>query len=97
MTENTIEMTIDSVDKLNESYLSFLKNGGMIIPIQAELGSMHTVKLNLLAESEPLNFSGKVVWLAPTGAQLPQFNGVGVEFTSANAKTLKSKIESMLA
>lgn len=94
--ENATEVTIENLDKLRQSYLSFLQNGGLIVPTHAELGSEVAVKLNLYSEDEPLHFSGKVVWLAPAGAQLPQFNGVGVEFTGPNAKTLKSKIETAL-
>ena len=95
--ENTIDVTIENRDKLKQSYLSFLQHGGLIIPTQSQLGCVHTVRLNLFSEDKPLSFNGKVVWLAPVGAQLPQFNGVGVEFTGDNAKDVRSKIESALS
>ena len=83
---------------LYESYMPFLRNGGLFIAAAEgrELGDRVRLSLNLMHEPEPLEATGKVVWMTPKGAQGSRAPGIGIQFDGKD-DALRRKIETYLA
>ncbi|MGF1527475.1 MAG: PilZ domain-containing protein [Candidatus Competibacterales bacterium] len=81
---------------LYQSYLPFVKGGGIFIPTQRtfQLGDEVFLLLTLLEESERYPITGKVVWLTPKarGAMRPM--GIGLQFNEGpETQVVVKKIE----
>ena len=78
-----IELTIDDKDALYRAYMPFVRNGGVFVPSRGryELGDDVSVALNLYGSNEPLQITGKVVWVTPERAQGKRIAGIGVQFS----------------
>ena len=92
-----LEVSIRDATALHSAYMSFLKNGGLFVPTQREMGLGQEVLLllTLMDEAEKLPIAGKIVWLTPPGAQGNRQAGIGVEFSEQDA-VVGAKIENYL-
>ena len=85
---------------LYSAYMPFLKYGGIFVTTTKRyfLGDEVFLLLTLPESSERLPVAGKVVWVAPPGAQGNRPAGIGVQFAeTAEGETVKGKIEALLA
>lgn len=84
--------------ELNLSYMPFINDGGLFVPTMDRylLGDRVLVDLSLPAKKEPVRIEGKVVWITPNNALYHVLPGIGIQFTGANAATVRGLIESML-
>lgn len=98
--QSILSVVITDKASLHQSYMPFVKNGGLFIPTKKtySLGNEVFVLLTLLDESEKIPFSGRVVWITPKGAQGNRLTGVGVQFhDDQNGNAVRNKIETYLA
>ena len=74
--------------------MSSLKNRGLFVPTQREMGLCQEVLLllTLMDEAEKLPSAGKVVWLTPPGARGNRQAPIRVEFPEQDA-AVRAKIE----
>ena len=90
-------MSIADKEALCDSYMSFLRNGGLFMQTSQEyrLGEEVLVLLKLLDQPKKLPVAGRVVWVTPQGAQGNRPAGIGIEFSKEDA-TLNATIENYL-
>ena len=97
--QNILSVVISDKTVLNESYMPFVKNGGLFIPTKKtySLGNEVFVLLTLMDEREKIPFAGRVVWITPKGAQGNRPAGIGVQFhDDQNGIAVRNKIETYL-
>ena len=98
--QNILSVVINDKADLYQSYMPFVKNGGLFIPTKKaySLGNEVFVLLTLLDEKEKIPFAGRVVWITPKGAQGNRQAGVGVQFNNdQSGNAVRNKIETYLA
>jgi len=95
--QDVLNVIIADKQALYDSYMSFLRNGGLFIQTSQEyrLGDEVLVLLKLLDQPEKLPVAGTVVWVTPQGAQGNRPVGIGIEFSEEDA-ALNAKIENYL-
>ena len=95
--QDVLNVIIADKQALYDSYMSFLRNGGLFIQTSQEyrLGDEVLVLLKLLDQPEKLPVSGTVVWITPQGAQGNRPAGIGIEFSEEDA-ALNATIENYL-
>ncbi|MFD2166549.1 PilZ domain-containing protein [Thalassotalea euphylliae] len=83
---------------LYQSYMPFLKQGGLFIrtPEYFELGTEISLDVLLPDSLEKSNVKGVVCWLTPVGAQNGTPPGIGVSFTE-DSENVRAQIEKMIA
>ena len=95
-----LSLSISDENTLYQSYMPFLKNGGLFIPTNKiyKLGDEIFLLLTLMNESEKLPVAGTIAWVTPKGSQGNQAAGIGVHFSTEDGSglTAKSKIETYL-
>lgn len=97
--QSILSAVIGDKTALYESYMPFVKNGGLFIPTKKTytLGNEVFILLTLLDEPEKIPFAGRVVWITPKGAQGNRRTGIGVQFNDdQNGKAVRIKIENYL-
>lgn len=67
---------------LYQSYMPFMKNGGLFVRTteQFELGTDINLLVTLPDSLEPSKITGKISWITPIGAQNGTPAGIGVSF-----------------
>lgn len=92
-----LNVIIADKEALYDSYMSFLRNGGLFIQTSQKyrLGEEVLLLLKLLDQPEKLPVSGKVVWVTPQGAQGSRPAGIGIEFSQED-EALNATIENYL-
>lgn len=92
-------LTLDDTDSLYAAYLSFVKEGGLFIPIPEvghyAMGQFVSVTLTLMSEITPFSLRGRVIWITPKQSGY-RTAGIGIQF-DAQERVLKAKIEAYLA
>lgn len=96
--ESIIQYAMKDPIELNLSYMPFISDGGLFIPVNQayHLGDLVTVELQLPGNTEPVRFEGKVVWITPTNALHHVLPGIGLQFTGSNKQTIRNQIEAYL-
>lgn len=93
-------VTLKVPDKaaLYQSYMPFIKHGGLFIPTTRpyRLGDAVILLLMLLDDPERLSVPGQVVWITPRVAQGKRRQGIGVQFGVENGGVVQKKIETLL-
>lgn len=93
-------LTLKIPDKhaLYQSYMQFIKNGGLFIPTNRDyrIGDPVIILLLLPEDPERHSVSGRVVWITPKDAQGRRRQGIGVQFGSENGGVVQKKIETLL-
>jgi type IV pilus assembly protein PilZ len=94
--KSIITLKIPNENILYQSYLSFLKHGGLFIKTKRayQLGKEVFLLLTLDKETNPI--VGKVVWINPQGAQGGRPPGIGVHFNAMDEGKTRKKIEQLL-
>lgn len=93
-----LSLSIRDRTLLYESYMPFVRNGGLFVAAAEgrSLGDQVRLSLHLMHEPEPLQATGKVVWVTPRGAQGNRAAGIGIQFDGKD-DALRRKIETYLA
>jgi len=83
---------------LYQSYMPFLKNGGLFYKTNGrfELGTEVTLEVSLPDALENAEVKGEVCWLTPIGSQSGTPSGVGVSFTD-DPELVRNQIEKYIA
>ncbi len=95
---SVISIAIKDKQALYMSYMPYVKNGGLFVPTKKEynLGDEMFLLVKIMEEPDPVQISGKVVWISPPGALGNRPRGVGVQFTGETAKNAANLIEGKL-
>ncbi len=95
---NMLQLHIPDEQTLYNSYLPFLKQGGLFIPTDKnyKLGDEVFLLLTLLSDGEKMPVAGKVVWVNPKGVQGRRPAGIGVHFGELDKGATRNKIEKAL-
>ena len=93
-----LNVSIKEVNELYECYMPFVTNGGLFIPTRKQflLEDEVFVVLDLMDEPDKIPFTGRVVWITPSGGVSSRRQGIGIQFGEDNAD-LVAKIETYLA
>ncbi len=99
MKRNMLTVNIPDENTLYNSYLPFLKHGGLFITTDKSyrLGDEVFLLLTLLNDGEKTPIAGKVAWVNPRGAQGGRPAGIGVHFGELDKGATREKIEKALA
>ncbi len=97
MSRNMLTLTIPDEEILFDSYLSFLKRGGLFIKSDKsyQLGDEVFLRLTLL-EGEIIPVACNVAWINPKGAQGGRPPGIGVHFSDKDEGKVRREIEQIL-
>ncbi len=96
--QGLMSLTIKDTTSLYQSYMPFIKGGGLFVPTHKRysLGDDVFIRLTLMEEGDKLPVPGKVIWITPTGAQDGRISGIGVQLNDPTA-AVRTKIETYLA
>ena len=94
-----LSCTIKDKGTLYQSYMPFVKNGGLFIPTDKKfsLGDEVFMLLALMDSSDKLPVAGSIIWVTPPGGQGNRKMGVGVQFSDKDNGDTSRKIETFLA
>ncbi|MFT5136422.1 MAG: type IV pilus assembly protein PilZ [Arenicella sp.] len=95
---SVISITIKDKQALYMSYMPFVKNGGLFVPTKKDynLGDELFLLVKIMDEEEPMQISGKVVWVSPPDAHGNKPRGIGLQFLGDTARQTSNLIESKL-
>jgi type IV pilus assembly protein PilZ len=98
MKKNMLNLSITDEQTLYNSYLPFLKRGGLFVPTERtyKLGNEVLLLLNLMNEGKT-PVAGEVVWMTPKGAAGGRPTGIGVHFSEKDNGATREKVEKALA
>jgi len=97
--QSILPVSIKDNEALHQSYMPFLKGGGLFVPTSKpyNLDDELFLLINLLDEKERLPVTGKVVWITPLGAQGNRVAGIGVQFSdTSDSEEARQRIEALL-
>lgn len=94
----TISLALKTKEDLYAANMPFIKEGGLFVATSTEypLGSPVRLQLELMDEIEIFAVEGKIVWKTPQAAQGNMDPGIGIQFTSKEAKEVLKKINAYL-
>jgi type IV pilus assembly protein PilZ len=96
-----LSLSIKDKPALYAAYMPFIIGGGLFIPTSREyaMGQEVFVLLHIMEESDRMPIAGKVVWKTPPNSEAHRIAGIGVQFSSKDAKSIdaRNKIETYLA
>ena len=94
-----LSCTIKDKGTLYQSYMPFIKNGGLFIPTEKMfgLGDEVFMLLTLMDSGAKLPVAGTIIWVTPNGSQGNRKTGVGVQFSDKDNGETSRKIETFLA
>ena len=95
---SVISIAIKDKQALYMSYMPFIANGGLFVPTKKDykLGDEMFLLVKIMDEQDPVQISGKVVWISPPGALGNRPVGVGIQFVGDDATKTKNLIEKKL-
>lgn len=93
-----ISIAIKDKQALYMSYMPFVAGGGLFVPTKKDhnLGDEMFLLVRIMDEVDPVQISGKVVWISPVGALGNRPRGVGIQFIGDDARKIANLIESKL-
>lgn len=94
----TLSYVIKETLEVNLSYMPFVKDGGLFVPTKDSfaLGDDVVVDVQLPGKKDVLKIEGKVVWVTPKNALHHVASGIGIQFTGAQSKHVRTEIEASL-
>lgn len=97
--QRILSFVVKDKHALFQSFMPFIKNGGLFIPTNKryDLGDEVFLLLRLMDEPDRLPVAGKVCWVTPVGAESHRKVGIGVQFSDQDKGATKAKIEEYLA
>ncbi|NNC98966.1 MAG: pilus assembly protein PilZ [Gammaproteobacteria bacterium] len=95
---SVVSIAIKDKQALYMSYMPYVTNGGLFVPTKKDynLGDEMFLLVKIMDEPDPLQISGKVVWISPPGALGSRPRGVGLQFIGDTAKKAMTLIENKL-
>ncbi|MCK5876630.1 MAG: PilZ domain-containing protein [Candidatus Marithrix sp.] len=97
MKTKMLTLNISDDIKLYNSFLPFLKRGGLFHPTEKSYKLGDDVFLLLtLGDEEKMPVAGKIAWINPKGAQGQRPAGIGVHFGELDEGKTRSKIIKIL-
>ena len=95
---SVISIAIKDKQALYMSYMPFIKNGGLFLPTKKDykIGDEMLLLVKVMDEVDPIQISGKVVWINPYGTLGNKPRGVGIQFKGKNAANNVRLIENKL-
>ncbi len=95
---SVISIAIKDKQALYMSYMPYVENGGLFVPTKKDysLGDEIFLLVKIMDETEPVQISGKIIWISPPGALGNRPQGIGVQFIGETAKKTANLIESKL-
>ncbi len=98
--QSILPVAIKDEATLYQSYMPFLRGGGLFVPTgnkQYAMGDELFLLVQLLDDKERLPVTGTVVWITPPGAQGNRIAGIGVQFAeSPDGEQARQRIEALL-
>ncbi len=96
MENEVINYVMRDALECNLSYMPFINDGGLFVPTinTYSLGDRVVVDLQLPGKQNSVRIEGKVIWITPRNALHHVLPGIGIQFTGANTKEIRSLIES---
>ncbi len=97
--QSILPVSIKDNEALHQSYMPFLKGGGLFVPTSKtyNLDDELFLLINLFDEKDRLPVTGKVVWITPLGAQGNRVAGIGVQFSdTSDSEVARHQIEALL-
>jgi type IV pilus assembly protein PilZ len=97
--QRILSFAIKDRNALYQSYMPFVKQGGLFIPTtkRYQLGDEIFLLLQIMDEVDRIPVAGRVVWVTPAGAEGNRTVGVGVQFSEQDKGVARRKIEEYLA
>ncbi|TAN06290.1 MAG: pilus assembly protein PilZ [Rhodanobacteraceae bacterium] len=98
--QGILPIVIKDKHTLYQSYMSFVKGGGLFVQTNKRynLGDEVFLLVSLPEATERVATTGRVIWITPIAAQGNRPAGIGVQFTeSADGDNARTKIETLLA
>ena len=98
--QGILSLSIKDKTALYQSYMPFLKNGGLFVPKKKQyaIGDEVFILLTLMEDNDRVPVAGKVVWVTPVGSQGNRMAGIGVQFgDGSDAESARTKIETYIA
>ena len=98
--QGILSLAIKDKTALYQSYMPFLRQGGLFVPTnkQYNLGDEVFILLTLMEDNERIPIAGKVIWVTPVGSQGNRMAGIGVQFgDGSDGEAARTKIETYLA
>ena len=98
--QGILSLSIKDKTALYQSYMPFLKHGGLFVPTKKQyaIGDEVFILLTLMEDNDRVPVAGKVVWVTPVGSQGNRMAGIGVQFgEGADAESARTKIETYIA
>jgi type IV pilus assembly protein PilZ len=98
--QGILPVVIKDKQTLYQSYMSFVKGGGLFVPTNKRynLGDEVFLLMTLPEETERVATTGRVVWITPIAAQGNRPAGIGVQFAeNPDGDNARTKIETLLA
>ncbi|MDJ0654266.1 MAG: PilZ domain-containing protein [Xanthomonadales bacterium] len=98
--QGILSLSIKDKTALYQSYMPFVKNGGLFVPTNKKYAVSDEVfiLLTLMEDEDRIPVAGKVIWVTPPGSQGNRRAGIGVQFNEgSDGETAKTKIETVLA
>lgn len=94
-----VNLAIRDKTSLYDSYMPFVKNGGIFIPTDKgyHINDEVFLVLTLMDSKQKLPVAGRIVWVTPRGAQGSKAAGIGVQFSLEDKGSTRSQIETLLA
>jgi len=88
------------VVQLYRAYMSFVVDGAIFIPCKDNsigLGDTISVTINLPEDTNPVSFTGSVIWLSPKKLLASDSKmGVGIRIEGDDKKEISSQIEDLI-
>lgn len=83
-TKVNYQLSFSSYEELKNSYLPFIKGGGLFIPTENDHRLNETISVSLQYGDEPEkhDVEGQIVWITPDLSQHADEQGIGVQLTS---------------
>jgi type IV pilus assembly protein PilZ len=95
--KNMLNLNLSNEEMVYDSYLPFLKHGGLFIRTEKSYKLGDDVFLLLQwPDGEKKPVAGQVAWINPKGAQGNRPAGIGVHFSEQDKGATREKIEGLL-
>ena len=94
-----IQYEFENQLELNHAFMSFIKNGGIFIPMENithSLGDDVTLRIRIPGHTEYDQIRAKVIWITPDNAINHIYSGVGLQLMGDTAPAVLEKITANL-
>ena len=95
---SVISMAIKDKQALYMSYMPFVQNGGLFVPSKKDhdIGEKLFLLVKIMDIPDPVQISGRVIWISPARALGNRPRGIGVQFLGDDSAKISNLIENKL-